>query len=59
MINGKVWPLFGTQFEKPTVKKKTFMRQSQKYEPRIFNSIKQLFLGVIMTLELCFLFSLP
>ena len=22
MINGKVWPLFGTQFEKPTVKKK-------------------------------------
>ena len=35
------------------------MRQSQKYEPRIFNSIKQLFLGVIMTLELCFLFSLP
>ena len=33
-------PLFGTQFEKPTVK--TFMRQSQKYEPRTFDGINQL-----------------
>ena len=40
MIDSNVWHLFGTQFEKPTVK--TFMRQSQKYEPQIFDSIKQL-----------------